>query len=146
MILSSVTKRFKSKLRLSSVQSTRKEESMTAAEIKRKRTESLLKELIPEALATLDDALINTLTVTEVLCSRGRNDAKVFLDKSYLDETEQKEALKRLRRVASYLQSHICQTQGWYRAPKLSFVFDEHYEHIDKMQQLFEQIASNKGS
>ena len=115
---------------------------MTQAEIKRKRTESLLKEVIPEALATLSDGLINALTVTEVICSRGRNDAKVFLDKSYLDEHEQKEALKRLRRVAPYLQSHICQTQGWYKAPKLTFVFDEHFDHIDKMEQLFKQISS----
>jgi len=66
---------------------------MREEEIKRKRTESRLVELIPEALSTMNDNRINGLSVTEVVCSRGRYDAKVYLDKSYLDEKEQGEAL-----------------------------------------------------
>jgi len=53
---------------------------MNQEEIKRHRVESLLKEIIPEALATLDDPLLHGLLVTEVICSRGRSDAKVYLD------------------------------------------------------------------
>jgi len=50
---------------------------MTPEEIKRKRTESVLREIIPEALATLDDSRINSLLVTEVVCSRGRSDEQL---------------------------------------------------------------------
>jgi len=50
---------------------------MTAEEIKRHRTESVLRELIPEALSQLGDERLRGLTVTEVVCSRGRSDADV---------------------------------------------------------------------
>ena len=39
---------------------------MNANEIKRMRTESVLKELIPEALATLEDGILKGLCVTDV--------------------------------------------------------------------------------
>ena len=100
---------------------------MREEEIKRKRTESRLVELIPEALSTMNDNRINGLTVTEVVCSRGRYDAKVYLDKSYLDTKEQNEALKQLRKVASYIQNHCKQSEGWFKAPRLTFEFDDHF-------------------
>ena len=47
---------------------------MTHEEIKRHRVESVLKEIIPEALGSLDDERINGLTVTDVVCSKGISD------------------------------------------------------------------------
>ena len=117
---------------------------MTQEEIKRHRTESVLKEIIPEALATLDDTRINTLVVTEVMCSRGRSDAKVFLDKSFLTPSEQQEALRQLKRVSGYLQNHCKQSQGWFRAPRFTFVFDEQSEKQRRMEALFDQIRKKK--
>ncbi len=117
---------------------------MTPAEIKRKRTESLLKEVLPEALATLDDERINHLNVTEVLCSRGRYDAKVFLDPTGISEEEQREALKQLRKVSGYLKTHIRDSEGWFRAPNFTFEFDNELERISRMDALFAQIASKK--
>jgi len=115
---------------------------MTPAEIKRKRTESVLKELLPEALSTLDDNRINHLSVTEVVCSRGRYDARVYLDPIGLDEKEQSEALKQLHKVSSHLKTHIRDSEGWYKAPNFVFEFDAQLEYITKMDALFEQIAS----
>ena len=119
---------------------------MTQEEIKRKRVESILKEIIPEALATLSDSRINSLVVTDVLCSRGRSDAKVYLDKSFLDTKEQNEALRQLRKVASYIQNHCKQSEGWFKAPRLTFEFDEHFEKQNRMEELFKQIAKRKDS
>jgi ribosome-binding factor A len=119
---------------------------MTQEEIKRKRVESILKEIIPEALATLLDSRINSLVVTDVVCSRGRSDAKVYLDKSYLDTKEQNEALKQLRKVASYIQNHCKQSEGWFKAPRLTFEFDDHFEKQNRMEELFKQIAKRKDS
>ena len=62
---------------------------MNANEIKRMRTESVLKELIPEALATLEDGILKGLCVTDVECKKGRYDAFVYLDKMMFDEREQ---------------------------------------------------------
>lgn len=118
---------------------------MTQEEIKRHRVESVLKEVIPEALATLDDERINSLLVTEVVCSKGRSDAKVYLDKSFLNEKEQNEALRQLRSVAGYIQNHCKQSEGWFKAPRLTFEFDEQLEKQQRMEELFAQISTKKG-
>ena len=115
---------------------------MTQEEIKRHRVESVLKEVIPEALATLSDERINSLLVTEVVCSKGRSDAKVYLDKSFLDQKEQNEALRQLRSVASYIQNHCKQSEGWFKAPRLTFEFDEQLEKQKRMEDLFAQIST----
>lgn len=119
---------------------------MTQEEIKRHRVESVLREIIPEALGTLDDERINGLTVTTVVCSKGRSDAKVYLEKSFLTDQEQGEALRQLRVVSSYIQNHCKQSEGWFKAPRLVFEFDEHPEHQQKMEALFKQIASRKSA
>ncbi|MBD3791881.1 MAG: 30S ribosome-binding factor RbfA [Campylobacterales bacterium] len=118
---------------------------MTQEEIKRHRVESVLKEVIPEALATLDDERINSLLVTEVVCSKGRSDAKVYLDKSFLSEKEQNEALRQLRSVAGYIQNHCKQSEGWFKAPRLTFEFDQQLEKQQRMEELFAQISKKKG-
>ena len=117
---------------------------MTQEEIKRHRTESVLREVIPEALATLNDDRINALNVIEVVCSRGRSDAKVYLDKAFLTEEEQREALRQLKKAAKYLQDHIKKSQGWYKAPNLTFEFDEQFEKVSRIEALFDQIAKER--
>jgi len=117
---------------------------MTQEEIKRHRVESVLKEIIPEALATLDDTRINSLLVTDVVCSKGRSDAKVYLDKSFLSPKEQGEALKQLRTVAGYIQNHCKQSEGWFKAPRFTFEFDDQLEKVSRMEELFKQISRTK--
>jgi ribosome-binding factor A len=117
---------------------------MREGEIKRKRTESRLIELIPEALSGMNDNRINGLSVTEVICSRGRYDAKVYLDKSYLNEKEQGEALKQLRVVSSYLSTYIRESEGWFKSPKFTFEFDDQLERITRIENLFKEIAKRK--
>lgn len=117
---------------------------MREEEIKRKRTESRLVELIPEALSGMNDSRINSLSVTEVVCSRGRYDAKVYLDKSYLNEKEQAEALKQLRVVSAYLSTYIRESEGWYKAPKFTFEFDDQLERISNIEALFKEIGKRK--
>jgi len=117
---------------------------MTQEEIKRHRVESVLKEIIPEALSTLDDERINALVVTDVVCSKGRSDAKVYLDKSFLSPQEQGEALRQLRTVAGYIQNHCKQSEGWFKAPRFTFEFDEQLEKVSRMEELFKQISREK--
>jgi len=117
---------------------------MTQEEIKRHRVESVLKEIIPEALATLDDSRINALLVTDVVCSKGRSDAKVYLDKSFLTPKEQSEALRQLRIVAGYIQNHCKQSEGWFKAPRFTFEFDEQLEKQSRMEELFRQISKTR--
>ena len=54
------------------------------------RTESLLMELIPEALATLNDPRINSIAITEVNCKNGKYDAIVYYDGTDYTKQEHK--------------------------------------------------------
>jgi len=65
--------------------------------IKVQRKESLLKEIIPEILSQMGDSRIRGLSVVDVVCSRDGSDAKVYLEKSYLNEKEQRQALKKTK-------------------------------------------------
>jgi len=114
---------------------------MREEEIKRKRTESRLVELLPEAFSGMNDNRINALSVTAVVCSRGRYDAKVYLDKSYLTEKEQGDALKQLRAVSGYLSTYVRESEGWFKSPKFTFEFDTQLEQISKIESLFKEIG-----
>ncbi len=118
---------------------------MTPAEIKKKRTESLLLELIPEAISSLKDARIHEVDVVEVVVSKGRSDAKVFLDPHSYTEKERNALLKLLRGAKPIIEAHCMQDQGWYRCPNLTFEFDTHFEHVSKMEDLFKQISKERG-
>ncbi len=114
---------------------------MTPAQIKQKRTESLLLELIPEAISSLSDARLHEINVVEVVCSRGRSDAKVFLDAHSYTEKEKNTFLKLLRGALPIIEAHVMQDQGWYRCPNLTFEYDTHFAHVSKMEDLFKQIS-----
>ncbi len=113
---------------------------MTAEEIKRHRTESILRELIPEALSQLADERLRGLTVTEVVCSRGRNDADVYLDPTGVEEADQKVILKQLKKVTKGLEAYCLKAEGWFKSPKFHFKFDRELERVKRMEELFSII------
>jgi ribosome-binding factor A len=94
---------------------------VTPAEIKRKRTDAILQELIPEAIAQLSDARLHELDVIEVRCAKGRSDAKVYLDPHDYSESERNAFLKQLRKARPVIEDYCMKDQGWYRCPKLAF-------------------------
>jgi ribosome-binding factor A len=113
--------------------------------IKVQRKESLLKEIIPEALSQMNDDRIRGLSVVDVVCSRDGSDAKVYLEKSYLNEKEQRQALKQLKQARGYIQNYCLKSTGWYKVPNLTFTFDDLLERENKMEELFEKIKKEKG-
>lgn len=116
---------------------------MNASEIRRLRTQSILKELIPQALSTLDDELLKGLCVTDVECKKGRYDAFVYLDKMMFDEREQNYILSKLKKVSRFIQNHCMEVEGWYRSPAFHFKFDDRLEYQNKMDDLFEKISKD---
>jgi ribosome-binding factor A len=113
---------------------------MSNKSIKVQRKESILTELLNEALSTLNDSRINSLTVLEVVCSRGASDAKVYLEKSLLTKEEQKEALKLLRKANGLISKYCLESTGWYKVPKFTYTFDELFDKENKIEELFEKI------
>ena len=108
--------------------------------IKLKRVESVLRELIPEAISSLSDESINNTPVLDVRCSRGKYDAEVYLDPSFTTPEEEKYIVKHLSQASPYIENYCKQAEGWYRCPKLKFIFDHNLEKQNKMDDLFAQI------
>jgi ribosome-binding factor A len=117
---------------------------MTPAQIKLKRTESILKELIPEALNELSDARLHEIDVVDVQCSKGRSDAKVYLDPQQYSDEERRFFLNQLSKARPVIEEYCLQDQGWYRCPKLAFEFDEQFEKSKKIEDLFAMIEKQK--
>lgn len=113
----------------------------TEKSIKLQRTESVLRELIPEALATLSDEMLNGLCVIDVTCTRGKYDATVSLDKMMFDEAEQKYIINHLKKVNSVIKNYCMQSEGWFRSPNFKFVFDNKLEKQNQMDALFAKVA-----
>ncbi|QFR49538.1 30S ribosome-binding factor RbfA [Sulfurimonas lithotrophica] len=114
---------------------------MTDAQIKLKRTDSILQELIPEALSQLNDNRLHELDVIEVRCSKGRDDAKVYIDPSYFSEEEKSILLKQLKKARPIIEDYCMKDQGWFRSPKLKFEFDEHLKKAQTIDELFKKIS-----
>lgn len=108
--------------------------------IKIQRTQSVLRELIPEALSTLEDEMLRGVCVIDVECSRGKYDANVYLDGSVYDEKEKNYILSRLDRVQRHIQTHCMQAEGWFRCPRFTFYFDDSLERQNKMDALFAKV------
>ena len=113
---------------------------MTPEEIKRKRANSILCELIPEAFSRLADEQLRVLTVTKVVCSKGRNDADVYLDPTGIDKDEQRIVLKKLKKVTRGLEAYCLKAEGWYKSPKFHFKFDQELYVHRRMDELFAKI------
>jgi ribosome-binding factor A len=110
--------------------------------IKLQKTESLLKELIPEALGTFDDYRINSITVTDVDCSKGKYDAIVYVYDSSLTKSEKAETIRQLKKVSGAIKSYCLNATSWYKFPSLKFQFDEQVEKTNRLEELFEKIKS----
>lgn len=111
--------------------------------IKLAKVESLLKELLPSALATLDDEELASLSVLDVRCSKGKYDAKVYLDKSFFTQQEQNMLVKRLKKASGLLKSYCLNATNWYRCPDFNFVFDDEVDKAIHLEQLFKKIEKD---
>ena len=104
------------------------------------RTESLLMELIPEALSQLNDNRVNSLAITGVDCKQGKYDAKVYYDASDFDDKE-KEAIKQiLKKAQGRIKSYCLGATGWYKCPNFDFRPDDTIQTSNNIEKLFEQI------
>jgi len=119
---------------------------MTEAQIKLKRTESVLLELIPQALGSMNDKRLHELNIIEVVCSRGKSDAKVYINPQEYSEQEKRDYLKLLRNARPIVETYCLKDQGWYRCPKFTFEFDEQLQKSKNIEELFKRIAKETKS
>ena len=115
---------------------------MNSKSINLQRTQSLLMELIPEALSSLSDSRIRSLTITDVDCKNGKYDAKVYYDGSDYDLAELKEMRASLRKSSGRVKSYILNATGWYKCPNFTYIKDEDLEKNKRLDSLFAQIKT----
>ena len=113
------------------------EDKVSEKSIKLQRTESVLRELIPEALSTLNDEMLRGLCVVDVECMRGKYDATVYLDEMMFDDKEKKYIISHLNKISPHIQNHCMQAEGWFRCPSFKFKFDSKLEKQNKIDALF---------
>ena len=99
-------------------------------------------ELVPEALGSLNDARLHQLEIVDIKCSKGRSDAKVYLDPSDFSEQEKSELLRLLKKARPIVEDYCMKDQGWFRSPKLAFEFDEQFKKAQDIEELFKKIAN----
>ena len=116
---------------------------MTEAQIKVKRTESILQEIIPEGLGQLNDNRLHEIDIVEVKCSKGRSDAKVYIDPSYFSDEEKRTILRQLRKSKPIVENYCMKDQGWFKCPNLKFEFDEQLKITQNLEELFKKIAKD---
>ncbi|WP_034583514.1 30S ribosome-binding factor RbfA [Helicobacter pametensis] len=112
--------------------------------IKLQRSQSLLKELVSEALSTLSNPDLHSLSVTDVVCSRGKYHAEVFIESSDLSPQERTLILKELKKAEGALREYILRSSGWFKCPKLSFKCDDSLISRNNLDQIFAQIAKER--
>lgn len=116
---------------------------MKQKSINLQRTESLLKELIPEALSELNDTRINSLTITDVDCKNGKYDAKVYFDGDDFNKDELKQIDQLLKKTSSRIKSYCLGATGWYKCPNFTFLRDDNLEKNNRLEKIFNQISKN---
>lgn len=110
------------------------------------RTESLLMELIPQALSNLVDERINSLPITGVNCKNGKYDAVVYFDGSDFSKDEIKTIISLLNKANGRIKSNVLASTSWYKCPNFTFVNDTSLEKSKHIEDLFAQIRKTKSN
>lgn len=117
---------------------------MSDKSIKLKRTESLLSEIVPQALSSLNDNRINSLTITDIDCKRGKYDATIFFDASDFSKEEVKVILHLLKKASSYMQSYCLNLTSWYKCPNFHFQADYELSKKNRLDEIFYKIKQER--
>ena len=110
--------------------------------IKKERFESRLKEIIAEAISSMQDSTINALAVVDVKVSKGKYDADIFIEGSDFSQEEKSKILNQLKKANRYISRFILASEDWFKVPKLHFKFDESLKSAKRLDELFEMIKS----
>ena len=111
--------------------------------IKLLKMQSLLKDSLQESLFNLNDTRLNSLSITKVEC-KGKEYAKIFFDTTGIDEMEQKEILKALKKANHFIKEQLQSSLDWYKMPNLSYEFDKEMQILNRLDSIFKQIQKKE--
>lgn len=110
-------------------------------DIRRQKLESMLQEVLSEALSQLNNTHINALSITGVKCSRGKQSAEVYIEGTDIAEENRGEILSQLKKAQGILREYVLNSTQWFRCPALSFKFDDTLQSVNNLDSIFAKIA-----
>lgn len=114
--------------------------------VKLLKAQSLLQEALQEVLFDLEDTRLKNIAITRVECSRGKEVAKVFLDKNSLGEVDLAQILKLLKKASGVIKANLQAQLSWYRTPNLTFAIDDSLAEMNKLEAIFRQIHAKENA
>lgn len=114
--------------------------------VKLLKSQSLLQEALQEVLFDLEDTRLKNIAITRVECSRGKEVAKVFLDKNSLGEVDLAQILKLLKKASGVIKANLQAQLSWYRTPNLTFAIDDSLAEMNKLEAIFRQIHAKENT
>ena len=114
--------------------------------IRQERVARLLFEELSIIISSeLNDPRLSLVRVTDVNISRDLRNAKVFVSHDD-EEIPRSEILKGLRHALPYMRGEVAQRCGLRAAPELLFYYDESPARAERIDAIFQQIASERDS
>jgi ribosome-binding factor A len=105
-----------------------------------RRVNEAIREVLSEAIGTLQDPRIGFVTITGVETSSDLRHARVFV--SVLGSVRKREqTLEGLGSAHGVLQAEIADQLRMKRTPQLAFEYDPTVEHGVRMSQLIDELA-----
>lgn len=105
---------------------------------------SLIRRELAAVLAEARDPRLGFLTLMDVELSPDLRHAQVFI--SVVDETQEAETLAVLKAHKGHFRSELAKRVELKRTPELHFKLDELQKRAHRIDALFDQIASERGT
>ncbi|MCI4399964.1 MAG: 30S ribosome-binding factor RbfA [Campylobacteraceae bacterium] len=100
------------------------------------RAESALTELVGEAIGSLGNEMLNSLSVIKVESSRGLSDATVYIMDENFSDSEKQKILSGLKKSSSYIARYCTATDAISKMPKLTYRFDDSLEKERRLEEI----------
>jgi ribosome-binding factor A len=111
---------------------------------RRERAESFIqRELTSLLRERVRDPRVSDLTLTGVELTQDRRHARVHVA-CYEGEERLQEGLEGLASAQGLLRRELAQRLHWRFTPQLEFLPDRTWQHAERMEQLFDQIAEER--
>jgi ribosome-binding factor A len=100
------------------------------------RAESALTELVGEAIGSLGNEMLNSLSVIKVESSRGLSDATVYIMDENFSDSEKQKILSGLKKSSSYIARYCSASDAVSKMPKLAYRFDDSLEKERRLEEI----------
>lgn len=109
---------------------------MSDKSVKVLRAESVMTELVGEAIGTLGNETLNSLSVIKVESSRGLSDATVYIMDDGFSDNEKQKIISGLKKSSSYIARYCTATDAMSKMPKLTYRFDDSLEKEKRLEEI----------